>query len=317
MPAVRFVSGRNLFQRAILQSGSAFGSWSLTNDPLNSARELATVFNCSSRRTGFSQNADIVHCLKQIPAERLANADVRTAKYFSAFGPTVDRRSVLPSDPRRLSSRPGTESAFAGTALLVGVTRNEGFHFFGQRDVDAGLTADRMRRILRTYVQNGFRYHRQYIYDVLAHQYTDWDRPGDATALRDGLMELIGDGQYVAPSVELVLAHARLPHAAPTYLYTFCYTGRIDGYPKWANGVHGDEMAFVFGAPLTEGMDPFPSSYSKTDKTLSENVLRLWTNFVKTGSVENIIQWCAKVWNHVLFFAINFQLFLQLFCSTR
>lgn len=281
-----FFLGRNLFKRAIIQSGSAFSSWSVTSDPLHYAKQLAAALNCTSKRTGFSQNADLMHCLKQVPADQLVNADVKAPRYFSAFGPTVDRRSVLPADPRRMAAK-ASDSVFASTKILVGVTRNEGFQFFDQREVDEGLTADRMRQILRTYVQNVFHYHRQYIYDVLVHQYTDWDRPGDAAGLRDSVMELIGDGQYVASSMELTLLHARL-HAAPTYLYTFSYPGRMDNFPKWANGIHGDEMAFVFGAPLTDGNEPFTSVFSKTDKALAETVLRYWTNFAKTGSVTSI-----------------------------
>lgn len=270
-----------------MQSGSAFSSWSMTKDPVGSTEQLADIFNCSSRRHpggAFTlKNADFVHCLKQLPAELLVNADVPSPKYLSPFGPTVDRRSVLPSDPRRLSSSRAANSAFASAALLVGVTRSEGLASLPQRDIDAGTTVDRTRRTLRTYVQNRFRYHRQYVYDVLAHQYTDWDRPDDPAARRDGLAELIGDGQYAAPAIELALAHARLPHPAPTYLYAFSYTGRTDSYPKWANGVHGDELPFVFGAPLTDGLEPFSSFYSHSDKVYAESILRLWTNFVKTG----------------------------------
>jgi len=86
---------------------------------------------------------------------------------------------------------------------------------------------------LRTYVQNVYTYHRQYIYDVLAHQYGEWDRPTDATALRDCAMELLGDGQYVAPVIELAQLHARL--GATTYLYAFNYVARTGKVGAWVN----------------------------------------------------------------------------------
>lgn len=58
---------------------------------------------------------------------------------------------------------------------------------------------------------------------------------------------------------------------------------RADAYPRWAGGVHGDELMFVFGAPLTDGIYPFPSTYSRSDKALAESVLTYWINFIKTG----------------------------------
>ena len=57
----------------------------------------------------------------------------------------------------------------------------------------------------------------------------------------------------------------------------------VDGYPRWAGGIHGDELMFVFGAPLADGVDPFPSTYSRSDKALAETVLKYWVNFIAAG----------------------------------
>jgi|SRR6218665_716915 len=138
-----------------------------------------------------------------------------------------------------------------------------------------------MRRRLRTYVHNTFAYNRQYIYDVLLHQYQDWHALEDPPAIRDLLMELIGDGQQVAPLVDLARRHA--VNTSRTYLYCFHHPTRFDTYPRWADGVHGDDLEYVFGAPLTSGIDPFAAVYTTADKMLSEIVLKYWINFIKTG----------------------------------
>jgi len=45
----------------------------------------------------------------------------------------------------------------------------------------------------------------------------------------------------------------------------------------------GEELAFIFGAPLAPA-GPFPSgNYTVQEKLLSEAVMAYWTNFVKTG----------------------------------
>jgi len=167
-----------------------------------------------------------------------------------------------------------------------------------------GLTEDRFRRILRTYIRNVFDYHRQKLYDVFAYDYTDWDRPtppmtpSPSLALLDTAIEFLGDGQYVAPSIELARAHAAPYNSAPTYFYCFGSRpqdvvggGGAGAGPVTASGqpgywpAYGDDLPYVFGAPLVDGTDPFSSTYSRSDKILAEIVLKYWTNFIKYGCV--------------------------------
>lgn len=160
---------------------------------------------------------------------------------------------------------------------------------------------------MRTYVRNVFEFHRQKLYDVMTYDYTDWNRPTPAdtrraAAVRDMAVQFLSDGQYVAPAVELARAHAaaarrrrrsaaagrgRSPAGAVgTFLYAFgdsaAESPTAPG-PAWYG--HGRDLPYVFGAPLVDGTDPFPSSYTRRDKQLSVVVLRLWINFIKSGSV--------------------------------
>lgn len=49
------------------------------------------------------------------------------------------------------------------------------------------------------------------------------------------------------------------------------------------HSIMGEELAFIFGAPLAPA-GPFPSgNYTVQEKLLSEAVMAYWTNFVKTG----------------------------------
>jgi len=156
------------------------------------------------------------------------NVDISSPKYLSLFGPTIDRRSVLPRDIRRLMMKP-RDAVFAGVALLVGLSRVDAAFYLTSRDLVDGLDAGRHRRMLRTFVQNTFVYHRQYIYDVLMHQYTDWERTvADAESRRNSLIELLADGMYVAPGVELAQRHASLG-ASATYMYLLDYPSRVTG----------------------------------------------------------------------------------------
>ena len=252
------------------------GSWAICNDPLRYTRILAEKVNCSK----FWGNTDnILQCLKSKHYKELVNAEVTAPKYYPAFGPYIDKRNILTKGVEEMIET--GKSVFGETDLLLGVMKNEGFLHFSQNEIDNGINEYERNKIVRTYIRNTYEYHRQKIFDILLHHYSDHDRPSDPEIIRDTLMDLIGDGQIVAPTVHLAKYHS--VKKANTYFYNFNYPTRTDSYPRWAGGVHGDDLVYVFGAPLTEGLDPFPASFSRSEKMLSEAIITYWSNFAKSG----------------------------------
>nr|CAD7457373.1 unnamed protein product [Timema tahoe] len=52
---------------------------------------------------------------------------------------------------------------------------------------------------------------------------------------------------------------------------------------KRMGAVHGEELPYVFGAPLVDGFNHFPRNYTKAEVGLSEAFLVYFSNFIRTG----------------------------------
>lgn len=47
--------------------------------------------------------------------------------------------------------------------------------------------------------------------------------------------------------------------------------------------IHGEELPYVFGAPLVGGLAHWPRNYTRAELALSESVILYFTNFARTG----------------------------------
>ena len=122
---------------------------------------------------------------------------------------------------------------------------------------------------------------------TLVNEYTDWNRsPSNPTNVWESLIELLGDALVVAPTVKTGTMHSKFPtRKSSTYFYQFQYASESSGARSRLGAAHGDDLAFVFGAPLVPGyqLGLFPTNYSKVEASLSEMVITYWTNFAKFG----------------------------------
>lgn len=47
--------------------------------------------------------------------------------------------------------------------------------------------------------------------------------------------------------------------------------------------MHGEELPYVFGAPLAGGFGHFPANYTKAEVALAESIMLFVANFAKNG----------------------------------
>uniref|UniRef100_A0A8C4PZW4 Carboxylesterase type B domain-containing protein n=1 Tax=Eptatretus burgeri TaxID=7764 RepID=A0A8C4PZW4_EPTBU len=263
-----------LFQRAITQSGTALSSWAVNYQPAKYARLLAERVNCNFLDTGA-----MVECLRSRSFNELVGHDVTLARYHVAFGPVIDG-DVIPDDPQILME----QGEFLNYDVMLGVNQAEGFKFV-ERVVDSedGVSAIDFDLAVANLVDDlyGYPESKDELRATIRFMYTDWADRDNAETRRKTLVALFTDHQWVAPAVATADLHAQ--YGSPTYFYAFYHHCQSEMKPAWADAAHGDEVPYVFGAPLVGPSELFPCNFSKTDVMLSAVVMTYWSNFAKTG----------------------------------
>ncbi|XP_060810553.1 neuroligin-4, Y-linked [Amyelois transitella] len=299
-----------LFHRAILMSGSGLSPWSLVADPNKYAALVATHANCSPELTPPA----LLRCLRERSLKELLSAPVQAPDFAYAFGPSVDG-VVIDTGDLLINPENGYEwggqtvarlpigkegqnainiinavlmrkSAVAQLTkydLMLGVTKAEAYFSFNGDDVQYGIEADRRSKILKSFVRNTYSYHLSEILATIINEYTDWERPVQHPInIRDETLEALSDAQVVAPMVLTADTHSALRRNS--YLYVFDYQSKFGDYPQRQGCIHGEELPYIFGAPLVGGLAHFPRNYTKSEVALSESVMLYWGNFAKTGN---------------------------------
>lgn len=288
-----------LFHRAILLSGSSFSSWALVEDPVVYALKLAKEVNCSVPEDLMKNHEQIVDCLRDASLEDIFATDIQPPSFLSAFGPSVDgvviRPGRLNQDMDDMPVR-GTSKRSQGTAgrydLLFGVVTGEALWRFSAGDIQSGFEGERRDKILRTYVRNAYTYHLSEIFYTVVNEYTDWERTNQHPInTRDAAVAALSDAQFVAPLVhtgDLLAPPPPLPGQEASgpkcFFYVFDYQTKDGDYPQRMGTVHGEDLPYVFGAPLVDGFSHFPRNYTKSEVALSEAIMIYWANFARTGN---------------------------------
>ncbi|XP_076312500.1 neuroligin-4, X-linked-like [Tachypleus tridentatus] len=266
---------KDLFSRVILQSGSVLSPWATAPEAVTYTRHLARVLGCP-----FEDHALLVACMRQQSLSDIMRVQLLVPEHLTAFGPTVDG-IVIPNDPELLlRNYPDVYSQYE---LLAGVTRNEFYHHFSSRDEKYGIEPERRDKLIRTLVRNVCTYHLQEIFLTIINEYTDWAKTVQHPMnIRQNTANALGDALIVAPLIRLVNYHSKAN--SRTFFYVFGHQTEHGDYPERLGCVHGEELPYVFGAPLVDGvLSHFQQNFTHAEVTLSMAVMMYWTNFAKYG----------------------------------
>lgn len=288
-PVARGADG--LFHRAILMSGTALGDWALTTHPVKSTIQVAEALNCAL----VERNDELAACLRRKRLEELRRVRVggSSSRYDPPFGPVVDG-SVVPNEPRQLMGV--YRDLFSRYDLLLGFTEREAHHSLGAAALAHGLLQRERDAAIKEYVRARYEMAPDQVFAAILQHYdagfgakhSSGMAASDATLAeqhRDILLEILGDARSVAPMVQTADYHSAVN--PKSYFYVFSHRTKFGDYPGTSGSVPGEELPYVFGAPL-DGWDEirshFPKKYNTQEILFAEAVMTFWTNFAKTGN---------------------------------
>ncbi|XP_078694225.1 neuroligin-4, X-linked-like isoform X3 [Branchiostoma floridae x Branchiostoma belcheri] len=278
------VKAKALFSRGISQSGTAMATWSISRSGRQYAQTVAKAAGCDvNNNTGA-----MVNCLRVINGNTLANItryDPEKSPYYRAFSPVVDG-ILVPDDPKKLRD----SLPFTTYDYMVGVAESDGFMYVeGIDGIYDGIDRNRFESVVRSFVQDVFQTRLQEIIDAVTFSYTDWGDRNNDLKRRKSTVALFTDFFFVVPAIKTVNSHSRNSPTKKTFFYTFQHQSENTSVPDWTGAIHGEELPFVFGAPIAntqlvspDGLYSF-TSYSKQEAMLSVAIMTYWTNFAKTG----------------------------------
>ncbi|XP_061505291.1 acetylcholinesterase isoform X3 [Anopheles gambiae] len=265
---------RDLFQRAILQSGSPTAPWALVSreEATLRALRLAEAVGCPHEPSKLS---DAVECLRGKDPHVLVNNEWGTLGICEfPFVPVVDGAFLDETPQRSLAS-----GRFKKTEILTGSNTEEGYYFIiyyltELLRKEEGVTVTREEflqavRELNPYVNGAAR-------QAIVFEYTDWTEPDNPNSNRDALDKMVGDYHFTCNVNEFAQRYAEEGNNVYMYLYT--HRSKGNPWPRWTGVMHGDEINYVFGEPLNPTL-----GYTEDEKDFSRKIMRYWSNFAKTG----------------------------------
>ncbi|KAL4225140.1 hypothetical protein ACF0H5_015833 [Mactra antiquata] len=219
------------------------------------------------------------------------------------FAPVVDHDFLISSPSEIIfgnSSRTSmAREFFASVDIIVGANSREAMPYFTYRwQAELGLkemnfTVDKVLfkdqiipSIVNETIDTNDEETKHLLEELLYFTYTDWSNPNGTDVIRRNAIDIYSDIFFLAGTIRLVEGHVALSRGR-TYMYEFGFD--IETHPfmtSWTKGwIHGEELAFIFGAVLFDNSDWIGNTFKYTteEKQISKTLMTLWTNFAKTG----------------------------------
>ncbi|XP_060069261.1 acetylcholinesterase-like [Ylistrum balloti] len=283
---------KGLFHRVIAQSGSSEGPLAIWHSAAYTSEAMIRLLDCQN---------NTIKCIRSRSASEIVNYTrvLSSPLFLKDFfeipsGPVVDH-DFLYMDPTR---------------LLMNKT-SPNYRFFrsldymtGNVDTEGSISVDIIGLYAKLYgvLSNGISlttfceyylpglttYYFGKVNDSISSDFlcSLYGSSGQTNQMNNA-MNSYADANFIAPAVKSLIVHSKDNYLTNSFQFLFrrpCIDPAIrHKYDLWTNGsTHGSDNAYLFG--LEDYQDRYNITVRSTDISLSNTMMRYWTNFAKTGN---------------------------------
>ncbi|XP_055302443.1 glutactin-like [Sitodiplosis mosellana] len=288
---------QDLFHKAIIQSGSIFGKWAYTIDPVTDARNIAQAAGLNPNQSLSSLNRAFmtmtVHELLKAVDKYQMNG-LLDGKVLSGG------RSISIGGPNNLLSDTPQNFVLSGSynksiPIIVGTTKDDGDYV---ATVAYDILAASNKLSDKTFMSND-------LINALCRMAGIDDESGVLEALASsiywtqeqilsadfgvcshGIIDMLGTVIFKAPALQLAQTNSRM-NPLGTFVYTldykgqytrFGYGGDVSHYPFNGGVSHSDDLIYLFPYP------PEVAQLNEDDTKIAKILVDLWTSFAINGT---------------------------------
>ncbi|KAJ8036360.1 Acetylcholinesterase [Holothuria leucospilota] len=280
---------QDLFNRAILMSGSMIHPWGVELDKekaLNDSYKVGENALCRNMKS----DQELVDCLRGKPARVLINAALTVSLLqFSTnvpFSPVVDDE-LLTDNPKTLLEQGKSKKC----PIMTGATKDDGSYwglipFASQIAVsNPYINYTEFQQVVSVYT---FVHNTPHVSRAIEQEYVDWSQVDEiSTNYFDTYIQLITDEALYCPVDEVARNYRKQGNTVYKYLFNHVPSRSIYSLVtlpapiwEWRGAAHAEDIPFVFGCPFFPN---WPHNYTEEEKVLSLDMMRYYTNFAKTG----------------------------------
>ncbi|KAJ8317909.1 hypothetical protein KUTeg_003000 [Tegillarca granosa] len=288
----------DLFQRAIMESGSGNSFLSYTKDGPSAAKLAGKLSSCDT-----TNSQTMVDCLRNQSIEALLDVlnrapiqsfDPAKPVMSPVLGPVIDGDFVK-GDPKILMSNKTSDSyrIFRSKDIMSGTMNGEGslllsflkpyqsiFNFNLTSGIPKSVLCDHVAPVLVSDFYNG----NSNISDAICKKYSV-SNISDIVEQGRQIVSMYGDFMFISPAVKTLQIHSQGNKKTNSYMFHFThqffYKVYVSPYPAWFKfASHAAELAYLFAIPNAYEKNLI---VSEQDIKLSKKMLKYWTNFAKYG----------------------------------
>lgn len=273
-----------LFQRAILQSGSVFAPWAISDAPVEGTNDIATRLGCTGVAVDQClRGATVRSLLEAFTAHRTQTIVTRGYTYVSGTGIVVGGPSLLfPQHPKYyLQNANKNIAVMAGTTSQDGLFLLDELHRLQPQLLQSLNTSHALLRYVHT-LHEKFG-HSKYDGSLEAYAMAQNFLTREMDQLRwddlvSGLTDICGIHGIKAPVVTEVHAFAQA-NPGNVYLYSFDYSSSLTQvnlsvpFPHKGAVHHAEDLRYLF--PMKD--------LAGTDIQTAKTMVQLWASFATIG----------------------------------